>query len=172
MPYNNRRAWSEVTLASGLRVAGEIPRGSLTDDTLAYTLPPLEGQITEVQAGNYAAQPAKSGIGPLNLSMSFVSAYAGMLGGLFKDYSFEIEEILETYGEPDTPVLTVEATGMLLRAELATFTMGAQEVRGINLNYRLSVYKLQQEGNVTWDIDIPNKIFQHLGEDIFPTRPR
>ena len=174
MAYSRRRAWARVTLDDGSRVVGQIPNGaSLTDDTLAYTLPPLEGLLTEVQAGNYMAQPAPSGLAVMNLALSLVTVKAALLGGIFKTYSFEIEEDLESAGQPSVVVLSAECTGILQRAGLATFTMGAQEVRGINLNYRLDVFKLQEAdvADPTWDIDVPKKRFYHLGEPIFPGSP-
>ena len=167
MAYENRRAWAQVFLTDGSVVAGEVPR-DLTDNSLLYTLPVVEGLFTEVQAGNYITQPGKSGLSPLTYNLSLVSVYAGLIGGTFKEYSFEMEEILETQGEPDVVLLHAECTGMLRRSELATFTMGAQEVRGVNLEYRLDVYKLTVGANVAHDIDIPNKVFRQNGEDIFP----
>ena len=172
MAYGDRRAWATITLADGSRVTGQIPNGgSLTDNTLAYTLPPMEALVQEIQAGNYISQPALAGLSPLTGSFSFVSSRAALLGGIWKEYSWEIEEDLETAGQPIV-VQSVEMTGKLRRVDLGTFTMGAQEVRAVQLEYRLDRYKLMQPAasDPVWDIDIPNKIFRQLGEDIFPQR--
>ena len=98
-----------------------------------------------------------------------VSARAALMGGIWKEYSFEIDEHLETPGET-TVVQSFEATGRLRRVDPGTFTMGAQEVRPVTFEYRLSRYRLIKAGvaEPVWDIDIPNKVFKQLGEDIFP----
>ncbi len=174
MPYQKRRAWAKITLDDGSVVTGEIANGDeLTDDTLSYTLPDMEVVLAEIQAGNYMNDFAASGLAALTLAMSLVSAYAALLGGLNKLYSFEIEELLETPGDPSstTVVQTAECGGILRRVSPGTFTMGGSEIRPTTLEYRLRRYKLEQAGigAAMWDIDIDKKIFQHMGEDIFPT---
>ena len=174
MPYQKRRAWAKITLDDGSVVTGEIANGDdLTDDTLSYTLPDMEVELAEIQAGNYMANFSGSGLAGLTFIMALVSSSAALLGGINKVYSFEVEELLETPEAPVpvTVVQTVEASGLLRRASLGTFTMRGSEIRPLTLEYRLRVYKLEQANlaNAVWDIDIPKNIYKAYGEDIFPT---
>ena len=173
MPYQKRRGWAKITLDDGSVVTAEIANGDeLTDDTLSYTLPDVEVELAEIQAGNYMADFSGSGLAGLTFSMSLVSSAAALLGGINRAQSFEVEELLETPGSPDptTVIQTVEASGLLRRASPGTFTMRGSEIRPITLEYRLRVYKLEQAGlsEPVWDIDIPNKVYQAYGRDIFP----
>ena len=138
----------------------------ITAQVLNYQLPSPQRASIDV-SGKHATFRRYGRLNTMAFTITVSSAESRFLSGIGLEYDLEVDEQLTTPGQPSGS-LVVQITGSLDSASPGAYNAAADEVRDITLTYFVTKYKMIEDGNIAWDIDINADIFRQNGTPMFP----